>query len=494
MRLPTRRSSPRSYPRRAPLAAVCALLVGAFLAAPAPAQEFEEELHQARERLERARQAHLNLVAPRAFQRAAERLRDAEERYARGDRVENVRRSLGQARDALAEAERWRESGTRALEPALRARTDALQADAPRLAPDAWVEAERQALDAGRRVERGDLNDATRRAREAEALYRDAELRAIRTEVLGQARELHAAARQADARRYASVTLAEGEEALREADRVLEGDRTRLSRARELGEAAALAFRRAMRMSAASDSVRRNRLSVEELFRRHEEQAARLAEPLRFEPDLDGGVATMAEQALAAIRGLQEDRQNLQSELAEAEAELTAARSRVDSLEAQLAGAEEREAEIAAELRERERRERKLREVRAIFTEEEGEVLVSGDRLILRLHGFVFPTGRAEVAPDHHSLLTKVQRVLREFPEAPVTVQGHTDSQGNPEFNHALSQRRAIAVREYLLAAMPISSDRISAVGYGETRPIATNATAAGRERNRRIEVVLEVS
>lgn len=490
MRLQTRRSSPK----RAPRAALLALLVGALLAAPAAAQEFEAELHQARERLERARQGHLSLVAPRAFQRAAERLRDAEERYARGDRVEAVRRSLGEARDALAEAERWRDSGTRALQPALGARTDALEADAPRLAPEAWVEAEREALEAGRRVERGDLEDAARRAREAEARYRDAELRAIRAEVLGQARELQAAARQAEAPRYAVITFVEGEEALGEADRVLEGDRTRLSRARELGEAAALAFRRSIRMAAASDSVRRNRLSVEELFRRHEEQAARLAEPLRFEPDLEGGVAAVTEQALAAIRGLQEDRRNLQSELADAETELTAARARVDSLEAHLAGAEEREAEIAAELRERQRRERKLREVRAVFSEEEGEVLVSGDRLILRLHGFVFPTGRAEVLPDHHSLLTKVQRVLREFPEAPVTVEGHTDSQGNPEFNHALSQRRAIAVREYLLSAMPISSARISAVGYGETRPIATNATAEGRERNRRIEVVLEVS
>lgn len=490
MRLPTRRPSPR----RAPLAGLLVVLAGALVAAPGAAQEFEAELHQARERLERARQVHLNLVAPRAFQRASERLRDAEERYARGDRVETVRRSLGDARDALAEAERWRESGTRALDPALRARTDALEADAPRLAPEAWVEAERQALEAGRRVERGDLEDAARRAREAEARYRGAELRAIRAEVLGQARELHAAARQREAPRYAPVTFAEGEEALGEANRVLEGDRTLLSRARELGESAALALQRSIRMAAASDSVRRNRLSVEEIFRRHEQQAARLAEPLRFEPDLEAGVAAMAEQALAAIRGLQEDRQNLQSELGEAEAELTAARTRVDSLEAQLAGAEEREAEITAELRERERRERKLREVRAIFTPEEGEVLVSGDRLILRLHGFVFPTGRAEVLPDHHSLLTKVQRVLREFPEAPVTVEGHTDSQGNPEFNHALSQRRAIAVREYLLAAMPISSDRISAVGYGETRPIATNATAEGRERNRRIEVLLEVS
>jgi OOP family OmpA-OmpF porin len=57
-----------------------------------------------------------------------------------------------------------------------------------------------------------------------------------------------------------------------------------------------------------------------------------------------------------------------------------------------------------------------------------------------------------------------------------------------------LSARRAIAVREYVLANMAISSDRIRALGYGESRPIARNDTAAGRARNRRIDVVLELS
>jgi OOP family OmpA-OmpF porin len=60
--------------------------------------------------------------------------------------------------------------------------------------------------------------------------------------------------------------------------------------------------------------------------------------------------------------------------------------------------------------------------------------------------------------------------------------------------NRALSRRRAFAVREYLLANMPISSDRLTAIGYGEDRPVASNETADGRERNRRIDVVLDIS
>ncbi|MEK6254657.1 MAG: OmpA family protein, partial [Gemmatimonadales bacterium] len=129
--------------------------------------------------------------------------------------------------------------------------------------------------------------------------------------------------------------------------------------------------------------------------------------------------------------------------------------------------------------------------VEAIFTPLEGEVLRSEDRLILRLAGLTFPSGSDELRPDNFALLTKVQRVVREFPEARIVVEGHTDSQGNESMNQSLSRRRAIAVREYLLSNIAMSADRITAVGYGESRPVAPNNTEAGRTRNRRIEITL---
>jgi outer membrane protein OmpA-like peptidoglycan-associated protein len=65
---------------------------------------------------------------------------------------------------------------------------------------------------------------------------------------------------------------------------------------------------------------------------------------------------------------------------------------------------------------------------------------------------------------------------------------------GNDAANQALSQRRAIAVRDYLLSNVAMSADRITAVGYGKNRPIAPNDTAAGRARNRRIDVTIDAS
>jgi len=422
------------------------------------------------------------------------RLSDAEARYARGDRIESVRRRLEEARDALAEAERLLPAGRDLFAEALAARTAALETDAPGRVPELWEAAEREIRETGRRLERGDLDDVEARLPGVTRLFREAELEAIRSDVLGRALSARAEAMQVGARELAAETFGRAERTMEEANRVLEGDRTLLAEAADLAEAAAGAYLRAARIGSLSDSVARRRLPLEQVMRRHERELAGVTAQLGFDPDYSRGTEPVVERAVAAISSLQEDRRNLQGELARSESESRELRSRVDSLEVRLAGAERREAEISAELRERQRRERRLREIGAIFTEEEGEVLVSGNELVLRLHGFTFDSGSDEIKPEHFALLTKVQRVLREFPDAPVRIEGHTDSQGNDAFNRTLSRRRAVAVREYLLASMPISADRLSAVGYGEDRPVASNETAVGRERNRRIDIVLDLS
>lgn len=463
-------------------------------AAPAGAQEFEAELDAVAERLEAAREAGLALIAPRYFERATRRLREARTRYGGGEEIARVRRTLEEARDALAAAERLRDAGREIFAGALEAREAALEARAPERAPASWGAAEEAAREAGRELEEGAREEAGDRASRAAGLYRRAELEAIRADVLGPAARLRAVALETEADERAPVTFRAAEAALDSADRVLAGDRTRLTTAGELGERAADRFRRAARIAGVADSVDEELLSVEDLLRRYEGEFARIAGPLGFEPDLEAGTDSVADQLLAAIRSLREDRANLRKQLSETEADVAALRERADSLETHLAGAEAREAEIAARLRERERRERRMREVRAVFSPEEGEVVTRGDSLVVRLYGLTFESGSDEIRPEDFSLLTKLQRVLREFPEAPVTIQGHTDSRGNDEFNRVLSQRRAISIREHLLASMAVSASRISAVGYGEARPIASNDTEEGREKNRRIEVVVDLS
>lgn len=96
------------------------------------------------------------------------------------------------------------------------------------------------------------------------------------------------------------------------------------------------------------------------------------------------------------------------------------------------------------------------------------------------------------IQPRSYALLDDVAKVLQGHPELKkVVVEGHTDSRGSKALNTKLSQARAAAVRDYLVGK-GVDPARIDAKGYGPTRPIADNKTAAGREKNRRVDFVAE--
>ncbi len=98
-----------------------------------------------------------------------------------------------------------------------------------------------------------------------------------------------------------------------------------------------------------------------------------------------------------------------------------------------------------------------------------------------------FETARAQIAPESYSLLDDLARVASECREAKIEIEGHTDANGSEQMNRKLSQARAESVVEYL-TAKGVAADRLSAAGYGESRPVADNKTEAGRAKNRRIE------
>jgi outer membrane protein OmpA-like peptidoglycan-associated protein len=101
-----------------------------------------------------------------------------------------------------------------------------------------------------------------------------------------------------------------------------------------------------------------------------------------------------------------------------------------------------------------------------------------------------FETGRAVLTTQSESLLDHVAVLLFDHPDVRIRIEGHTDSQGNKARNLKLSQQRADAVRVYLENA-GVEAERLQARGFGVTRPIADNRTAAGRDRNRRVELVI---
>jgi outer membrane protein OmpA-like peptidoglycan-associated protein len=119
------------------------------------------------------------------------------------------------------------------------------------------------------------------------------------------------------------------------------------------------------------------------------------------------------------------------------------------------------------------------------------EVVRNGDQLQLALPSDVsFASGASDIQPAFYGSLNDVASTLVEFPSTAVDIVGHADSQGAEDFNLALSEKRATSVQSYLLN-QGVTPVRLAAVGYGESQPIASNETAEGRARNRRVEIIL---
>ena len=114
-----------------------------------------------------------------------------------------------------------------------------------------------------------------------------------------------------------------------------------------------------------------------------------------------------------------------------------------------------------------------------------------GDNITLNMPGNVtFATDSADLSPAFFDVLNSVGKVMKEFNKTVVEVAGHTDSTGSDSYNQSLSERRAGAVAQYL-RSQQIGSERLLTVGMGESRPVADNGTADGRQANRRVEITM---
>lgn len=104
-----------------------------------------------------------------------------------------------------------------------------------------------------------------------------------------------------------------------------------------------------------------------------------------------------------------------------------------------------------------------------------------------------FPTNSSVIDATYDAEIRKAADFMEEYPDTTVEIAGHSDSIGDAEYNRALSQRRAEAVADRLTSVLGVDPDRVTAVGYGEVEPIASNDTAAGRAQNRRVEARIQV-
>ena len=109
---------------------------------------------------------------------------------------------------------------------------------------------------------------------------------------------------------------------------------------------------------------------------------------------------------------------------------------------------------------------------------------------VVALRGILFDTGKATIKPESEKDLAAIGEILKNDPSLKLEVQGHIDNVGSTSANLKLSQDRAAAIKDHVVQKYGVAADRLNAVGYGETKPVAENKTERGKALNRRVELV----
>ncbi|UCD36174.1 MAG: OmpA family protein [Nitrospiraceae bacterium] len=454
-----------------------------------------------------ARNSQLNVLAPDAFERAERYLNAAKTGLDRGQEISDILQNVSRGRAELRSAEETAKVVRTVLAESIGARSLARAAGATELIED-YARVENNFLDLTSSIERNSMEWAKRNQGKVTEDFRQLELRAIKEKTLGEVRDLIAAAENAGARMIVPETLALARKELDEADSFISEQRYNTAEIQKKAANALFLAQRLNQVMALTQDVQsmdseKTSLFIEGVVQQITGKLA--AADMRNEP-LDLQVANI----IASIDSLQKDRlfmvEKSRSQQAQIEDMIEQHQMEIDSMSRNLASLEGKTKEeqlakeqIEAEKRavedrlEAERRFNKLYiEVQNFFEPAEAEVYKQGYQLVIRLKDMKFPVGKAIVMPENYPILSKVQRAIRTFGEPDVTIEGHTDSTGSAAVNDLLSQQRAEAVSEYLIANRTLPADKILAVGYGPQRPLASNATAEGRAINRRIDVIIK--
>jgi outer membrane protein OmpA-like peptidoglycan-associated protein len=198
---------------------------------------------------------------------------------------------------------------------------------------------------------------------------------------------------------------------------------------------------------------------------------------------LDRSRRALDEAERLLSEGAEMDRVNHHAYLSERYAEIAREEAEQARLQREVEKARERRQQVRLEMEQRKAQslEQRLSDLQARETER-GVVLTLGDVL--------FDFNEASLKPGGERAAARLARFLREYPERRIRVEGHTDSVGSASYNRRLSERRAEAVKQAIVGR-GIEPSRIVTEGYGEQYPVASNDNEAGRQRNRRVEVVI---
>lgn len=428
-------------------------------------------------------------LAPDTYARAARAYRNAEKKFSEARSLDRVQRDLDKAEKEFRKAEYAAELAQENLATVIKARADAETVQASQYSAREWKKAETGFRSAVSMHEDGRLSSAKRYAATATENFRAAELTSIKTMYLAETGMLIEKAKKAGATKYAPRTYQQAMALLAEASRELTDNRYDIDLPRSLARQANYEARHAIHLTDYLKHAKQLRRTPEDLVLEWEAPLQQITAAADMNAEFDNGYEGPVEVMIAYIEDRYAESHELEQQIADRDDEILVLNQEMDGLQEQLGGADSARSELQQRLLAQERLRQQVKQIEGTFERPEALVFRDSNEIYIRLVGLSFASGSSNIGVDNYQVLAKVQDAIRVFPDSQIVIEGHTDSHGGDEANMMLSEQRAEAVRQYLLAQMALPVDHVRAVGYGETRPVANNETPQGRARNRRIDV-----
>jgi len=404
------------------------------------------------------------LLAPEGYNKALDSLENAMN-AAHNNNSDVANREALEGLEVMKKVDSDTANNRKILSEVLSARERAIDAGALTLQVEKFADLDEDLKAASTLVEDGNVEKAKQRRPKLIDGYKQLELATLKQGTVDQARAAIANAKNQGAKKYAPKTLAEAEEAMMLAVSILDADRTQTDKADvQAKNARWLAEQSAAITETVKDFDRRD-YTMEDVVLWHQAKLSTINEPL-------GGQLPFNEPGDNAVLSLRDS--------------VIALKGAEDTYGKQLA-----ETEMQRQILEEEDRvnKAKFEKIQAMFDGKEANVYRQRQNVTISAHGFQFPTGQSEIQTGNFPLMNKIIHAIRIFPGSRIEVSGHTDSTGADNINQRLSQERADKVGKFLTEVGEIDPGRITTRGYGESRPVATNETAAGRAENRRVEI-----
>jgi OOP family OmpA-OmpF porin len=467
-----------------------------------------------------ARQNQLNVLSPDWFSKAEEFYAKAKKGAEGGSEISEILENVAKGKKALQQAEETTKVARTMLPAVIESRDKAHLAGADTLGKE-YDDVEKQFKDLTRAIEDNNIRYTQKNAPKVSEAYLVLELHAIKANTIGKVISVIEQAKNEKAQKYVPKSLATAQKMVDETDAFINANRYAK---KEIDKKTRESMFMAQRMLILNDQSKNlEKMEPENIALQMENNLHQITTQLSAQDVRNQPTEIQVKTILGAVTSIQKDNRSFTEQLTSQkealEKQLISQKeafenksaldeSKIANLSQQIAlleGSAKQEqktkAQLLAEqkvieqklLAEREFNKKYL-EVQTFFNSDEAEVYKQRNQLVIRLKAMQFPVGTAIIEPENYALLGKVQRAIQTFDSPSVIVEGHTDSTGNDETNQALSEKRANAVRDYMVANKTIPADKIGSMGYGPTRPLASNTTPEGRAINRRIDVIINPS